>query len=305
MRSRRIVTLVFAGLLVICLAGQALTVRRLDQMRPEKTLEEVLYIPSAKVLRRLSLGYTGVLADIYWTRAVQYFGAKLQRRTRSQRYDLLFPLLDITTSLDPNILPAYEFGSIFLTQKPPLGSDQPEKAVELLRKGIANNPNEWRLYFQLGFVYYLDLKDYPAASVAFRKAGEMPGGNPNVLPIAGVAAQRGGDLATSLQLWKMIYESSKMDLVKKNAQKHVISLQVDLAVPELEGMVERYRQKTGHNPASWAELARAGGIPGIPYDPAGDQFRLLPDGSVMVRHPEKFPFAERGVRPKSELTIEP
>jgi len=29
------------------------------------------------------------------------------------RYDLLYPLLDITTDLDPHLIVAYEFGSCF------------------------------------------------------------------------------------------------------------------------------------------------------------------------------------------------
>ena len=26
--------------------------------------------------------------------------------------------------------------------------------------GIQNNPNDWKLYYDLGFVYYMNLKDY-------------------------------------------------------------------------------------------------------------------------------------------------
>jgi hypothetical protein len=46
----------------------------IEQLRAEVRPQEVLYVPSAKTLRRMSLGYTGLMADIYWTRAVQYFG---------------------------------------------------------------------------------------------------------------------------------------------------------------------------------------------------------------------------------------
>ena len=42
---------------------------------PQATLDEVLYLPSGKTVKRLSLGYSSLMADIYWTRAVQYFGA--------------------------------------------------------------------------------------------------------------------------------------------------------------------------------------------------------------------------------------
>ena len=112
------------------------------------TLEEVLYISSPKALKRLSLGYNGLLADIYWTRAVQYFGNK--HHDGAQRYDLLAPLLEITTTLDPHLLVAYEYGANFLASKPPNGAGMPERAIELVEYGIRNNPDDWRLYYEMG-----------------------------------------------------------------------------------------------------------------------------------------------------------
>ena len=130
----------------------------------EATLEEVLYLPSGKILKRLSLGYSSLLADIYWTRAVQYFGS--QHIEKATHYELLYPLLDITTDLDPHIIVVYEYGSVFLSQPPPNGAGQPDRAVALVEKGIRENPEYWRLYFTLGFIHYMDRKDYQAAQAS-------------------------------------------------------------------------------------------------------------------------------------------
>lgn len=304
MKARFHVTAVFASLLVVCLVGQVATVYRLDQLRPQATLEEVLYIPSAKVLRRLSLGYTGLLADIYWTRAVQYFGGKLQKKSRTTRYDLLYPLLDITTDLDPNLVPAYEFGATFLIQSPPAGAGQSDKAVLLLKKGIAANPDRWQLFFNLGFVYYLEVKDYPAAAEAFRHAGEMPGGNPNVLPLAGEASRRGGDLETARRLWEVVYQTSKQELIKRNAYAHLMALDVDQTVPLLEQAVARYREQNGRDPQNWRELIMAGLLPGVPIDPTATPYRLV-DGRVEVAHPDKLPFITQGIPQGYESSLGP
>src|SRR5437867_1927122 len=128
-------------------AGSVLLLRRVDQLRTGATLEEVLYISSPKLLKRASLGYSGLLADIYWTRAVQYFGNK--HHNRAMRYDLLWPLLNITTQLDPHLVPAYLFGGTFLSQQPPQGAGDPAKAIELVEYGIRNNPADWHLYYDL------------------------------------------------------------------------------------------------------------------------------------------------------------
>src|SRR5579872_3475646 len=115
-------------LLIAAFAGSVIALKRVEGIRGKQaTLEEVLYVPSGKTLKQLSLGYSGVLADIYWTRAVQYYGQKLATRRPDLRYDLLYPLLDITTDLDPHLIVVYEFGSVFLSQRPPVGAGQPDK----------------------------------------------------------------------------------------------------------------------------------------------------------------------------------
>jgi len=70
------------------------------------------------------------------------------------------PLLEITTTLDPHLIVAYEFGSIFVAQQPPEGAGQPDTAVALVERGIRQNPGEWRLYYHLGFIHYLERHDY-------------------------------------------------------------------------------------------------------------------------------------------------
>src|SRR6266851_9818387 len=163
-RSRQ-VTAAATGLLLLCMAGSAVLLRQVDQMRTGATLQDVLYVSSPKLLKRLSLGYEGLLADIYWTRAVQYFGRK--HMAYSDRYDLLAPLLEITTALDPHLIVAYQFGASFLAPPPPDGAGMPERAIQLVEYGIRNNPDDWKLYSDLGFIYYMDKKDYAGAAAAF------------------------------------------------------------------------------------------------------------------------------------------
>src|SRR5262249_61968118 len=159
MNRRRTVTL--ALLMAALFAGSVLAARKAEALRgSEATLEEVLYISSGKTLKGLSLGYSSLLADIYWTRAVQYFGGKHQQR--SMRYDLLYPLLDITTDLDPHLIPAFQTGSIFLSQGPPWGAGQPDKAAALMEKGIRANPEYWRFDFSHGFLHFYILHAPPA-----------------------------------------------------------------------------------------------------------------------------------------------
>jgi tetratricopeptide (TPR) repeat protein len=248
-------------------------------------------MPSGRSVKRLSLGYSSLLADIYWTRAVQYFGNKTNQR--SARYDLLYPLLDITTDLDPHLIVAYEFGSVFLSQRPPEGAGQPEKAVALVEKGIRENPSYWRLYFTLGFIHYLERRDYKAAGAAFLKGSEVPGALPWMKVMAARMAERGDDRSTAVYLWKAVYDTSIDPQVKDTAVKHLTSLRAEADIEQLEQRVKIYRERTGALPSRWLDMVRAGLLPGLPQDPNGAEYKLLPDGTVDVQDPAKYRFLNR------------
>jgi tetratricopeptide (TPR) repeat protein len=283
-------------LLVAALTGSMFMLRQVEEVRGKQaTLEEVLYIPSAKTLKRMSLGYTGLLADIYWTRAVQYYGGK--HHEEAMRYDLLYPLLDITTDLDPHLIVAYEFGSVFLSQPPPAGAGQPDKAVALVEKGIRANPDYWRLYFTSGFIHYFDRKDYKAAAEAFQRGSRVPHAHPWLKVMAANMAERANDPATAIQLWEALYNTTEDKMIKENAAQHLAALQVDLLVPELEQRVNLFRQRTGRLPSTWHDMIREGLLRGIPLDPTKTPYKLMPDGSVQVEKPEDLPFITKGISP--------
>jgi tetratricopeptide (TPR) repeat protein len=292
MKSNRIATSFWAVLLVVFFAGTVLCRSQVEKLRgKEATLEEVLYMPSGKSVKRISLGYSSLLADIYWTRAVQYFGNKMNQR--SMRYDLLYPLLDITTDLDPHLIVAYEFGSLFLSQPPPEGAGQPEKAVALVEKGLRENPSYWRLYFTLGFIHYLDRRDYKAASEAFLKGSEVPGALPWMKVMAARMAEHGDDRSTAVYLWKAVYDTSIDPQVKDTAVQHLTSLRAEADIEQLEQRVKIYRERTGMLPSRWLDMVRAGVLPGLPQDPNGAEYRLLPNGTVDVQDPSKYRFLDR------------
>lgn len=289
MNVSRNTTIVASVLLIALFAGSVFSRHRVDELRgKEATLEEVLYLPSGKMLKRLSLGYSGLLADIYWTRAVQYFGSKHIRH--SQRYDLLYPLLDITTDLDPNLIVAYENGAVFLSQKPPDGAGEPDKAVTLVEKGIRANPEYWRLYFTLGFVHYIDRDDPQAARIAFERGSKVPGALGWMKVMAARMAERNKDITTAMALWQAILETTTDKDVRIGAERHVVSIQADNDLNELERRVRIYRQRTGRLPADWADLINAGLLNSVPLTPFKDAYILRADGKVDVKDSTKYPY---------------
>jgi len=303
MQSRNSIVVTAALVLASCLAGAGLTVRHLDHLRAGATAEAALYIPSPKILQRMSLGYSGLLADIYWTRAVQYFGT--EHHVRSMQYKLLQPLLDIATTLDPHLTVAYEFGATFLAQKPPEGAGDPDAAVRLVERGVRENPSEWRLYYNLGFIHYFERKDYAAAADAFERGSRVPGALPWMKVMAAQMSQHAGDLQTARLLWSSLYQTTENEEIRDNAAKHLRALQVDEEVVLLEKLTAGFHERTGRWPANWSEITGAGYLRGVPLDPTRRPYRLAPGGRVLVQVPQDLPFITQGLPPGKEPSNRP
>jgi hypothetical protein len=268
-------------LLLLCLLGLIPIQRSIDlRTGSDQGVADVLFLPSGKFLRQLSLGYEGLLADIYWTRVVQYFGGK--RLAHSTEFKLLGPLLQITTDLDPHLLIAYRFGSIFLADKPPRGAGQPLEALALLHRGIVANPDYWRFWEDVGFVYYWDLKDYAAAARAFQTGSERPGAMQWMRAMAAKVAAQGGQLATSRFLWSEIARQADNQQIRKNAEDHLIALEAAEEISKLGELVALYNSRQGRPARSFQALVVAGYLRALPRDPSGAPYILDASGRVRL-----------------------
>jgi tetratricopeptide (TPR) repeat protein len=233
---------------------------------------------SGKLVKVMSLEYAPLLADIYWTRVVQYYGSKHVRRQTN--LELLWPMLDITTTLDPNLLISYRFGAMFLSQAAPGGAGRPDLAVQLIQRGIQANPDYWRLYEDLGFVYYFDLKDYKKASDAFLEGSKKPNAQLWMKVMAARVAAEGESFDTSMFLWKDIYDSTPDPQVKKNALLHLQLLKAKEDCKQLDMLGDEYAKRFGKRPTKMSELVQAGLLKGLPGDPLGFAYVLSDDGKA-------------------------
>lgn len=239
-----------------------------------------LGLRSGKLLKAISLEYTPLMADLYWTRVVQYYGDKRARHERN--FELLWPLLDVTTTLDPNLLVAYRFGSTFLSEPSPRGAGTPELGIALLRRGIRANPDYWRFYEDLGFIYYFELKDFAKASAAFEEGSKNPGAQIWMKVLAAKIAAEGESLTTSVFLWNEVYETAKDPQVKENAHLHLELLRVEQDCKQLDQLADEFQKKTGHKPARIIDLVHAGLLAQLPVDPERYPYVFGPNGKAAL-----------------------
>jgi len=241
----------------------------------------LLYVQSGSALQRLALEFDALASDVYWIRAIQHFGRERLAEGREPTYELLYPLLDITTSLDPYFTIAYRFGAIFLSEEYPGGPGRPDLAMKLLEKGIAAEPRKWEYYHDLGFVHYWHLRDYTAAASWFQRAAEQPDA-PNWLdPLAAAMLNAGGDRASARFVWTQLLQSEEAWL-RRAAVWRLRQLDALDQIDQLEQVVRRYWPPEGGR-YSWEQLVRLRVLRGIPVDPAGTVYALDPaTGEVSV-----------------------
>jgi hypothetical protein len=242
--------------------------------------QDELVLRSGKMLKTVSLEYAPLIAELYWTRAVQYYGDK--RGHADPNFDLLWPLLDITTTLDPQLLAAYRFGATFLSERPIAGAGRPDLGVELVERGIKANPEYWRLYEDLGFIYYIHMKDYAKASAAFLEGSKNPQAYDWMKVMAARIAEKGDSRATSMFLWSELYQSTKDPAIKQNAQVHLQLLRAEADCEQLDVLAAEYEKRTGRRPGTVRELISAGMLPGTPLDPLGTVYVFGKNGKAEI-----------------------
>jgi hypothetical protein len=247
-----------------------------------RTAKRMLHVPSGRALARLALSFDALAADLYWIRTIQHYGGDRLSDRGASRYELLQPLLDITTTLDPRFTIAYRFGAIFLSEPWPGGPGRPDQAVALLKKGLAAEPTKWQYAYEAGFVFYR-FGDYREAASWFQRASGIPGSPEWLGPLAAATLARGGDRAVSRFLWEQIRASAEQDWMRKTAERNLVQLNTLDHIDTLQPHVDRYVSRNPAGPLTWDRLVRAGVFPGIPLDPTRTPYELNPWwGTIIV-----------------------
>lgn len=300
MKLRRRDTLLLLTIGVALAAAVALQIAR-DRRYPrdEQASADLLYVRSGEVLKRLTLEYDGLASDVYWIRAIQYYGGNRLKTTvpGQRRYELLYPLLDMATSLDPYFNVAYRFGAIFLSEGYPGGPGRPDQSVALLRKALVAMPNSWKYYHDIAFVYYWHLRDYKAAAEWFQRAAAQPDAPVWLPSMAATMLTHGEDRTSARFLWQQILGSEEPWL-RRAAERALLQLQALDQIDELEAGIKRYPLPPGES-YSWGVYLRKGALRGVPDDPAGIPYEIDPaTGRVSVSQQSRlFPLPDATRRP--------
>lgn len=279
-------TLTLAFVIAIGIIVTVALARFVDARRPQTDLavaDESLYL-NPGTARRISLSFNGLAADWYWMRSLQYVGQKILDHPGQVGLDdlsqlnlkLLAPLLDNATTLDPEFLDPYEYAAVVLP------AIDVQEAIRITRKGINANPNAWRLYQHLGYIYWQQ-QDYAAAAEVYGRGAQLPGAPNWMQAMKARMAADGGSRATARDIYTHMFEQSADESVKDMAHRRLMQLDSWDERDALRKMLSAHQTRTGRCPADWREVEqslRAIRAPldasGVPLDPSGAPYVLQP-----------------------------
>jgi hypothetical protein len=258
------------ALLLLALGAALVLVRsRIDAtLGGFRVQDESLYLWSGAHVKRMAAGFEGLAADIYWLRTVQYFGSQ-RVFAQGKRFELLFPLIDVTTTLDPRLEIAYRYGAIFLCEPPPIGAGRVDLGLALLERGRENLPQSWRLRQDEGYFRYLFLHDAEGAARILDEAARLPGAPFWLKTLAADVVTKEGDRATARTMWQRMYEQAEEGILRANARVRLMVLDAMDGADRLTASAAEFCRQAGRWPRSLGELAASGSARGPIVDPSG------------------------------------
>ncbi len=235
---------------------------------------ELSYLPNGEYLKVAVVGYRQIAADLLWLKAVQNLAGKTQTR---QAYLAAYHAVDVLTDLDPQFVHAYQFTGTILG----VWAGMTKESIAILTKGVQHNPTVWELPFFLGYDYYYELHDPATAAQYFRAASMLPGA-PAYLPnLAARMTVEAGDPGAALEFLQRLYQQTKDEQLREGLAQRIREVVAERDIRFLEQGVRTYRERFGTLPGALEDLITAGVISGIPQEPFGGRYELVPsDGTV-------------------------
>lgn len=206
--------------------------------RDRAYLHTNLYLPSGKFVEQTSLGYREVAADWIWFQAVQYFGGYAMGQ-----HDLVYfnGLIDIVTDLDPQFSFPYIFGAVVMSQD----MRDLDRGVEILKKGMRQNPENWEYPFEIGFLYYVCVRDSDRAARYFELAARLPGGGDRARRFAAFVYAKAGHEETSIRMWEELARESEEPYMRDMAEHYIERLRGN--APDDDSKVQSPKQETAND----------------------------------------------------------
>lgn len=234
-----------------------------------------------------AFGAEGLIADWYWMNSLQYIGRKISivglnnlnlEDLTPLNPRLLYPYLNSSTDLDPHFIAPYSYGATIL---PAIDSRQ---AIALTEKGIANNPEQWRLYQYLGYIYWR-LGNYGKASEVYGKGSQIAGAPIFMRMMSARMKSEGGSRDVAREMYQQLRDEAEDEGSRENAELRLLQIDSLDERDAITAALSDFRNANNRCPSNWREL-----LPTLQKKPAARGHELRIDRSDNIVDPSGVPY---------------
>lgn len=264
--SLRFSPLYLAGVLAIWITHKPLV-----QFFSAQTLEEEAILVRPDRIPGVHLGLRGSLSGLLWLRHLNYFGARVLKRSLGENaYTWLTQNLEAIIRLEPMFSDPPLFASDVLA----FFGDRVTDAHRLLLFALTGQSLEWQIYFRLGVIYMRWYGDFPGAAEWWKFATLSPRSPPWLPNLVQLTLLRfTGEVEEGV-----LSVLSQRALTAELKEEWKVIQRFAIELKQWNRDLELFHRRYGRAPRDLEELVSAGIWKEIPIDPWGGRVRLSSDG---------------------------
>lgn len=258
--------------LVALIAGLglvALGFERPDTKRRESEFRPLLLRPA--LARTISRPMLPMLIDVLWLRTLNAIGLRdtAQKNLGLYQYGL------VLTELDPRFYEVYKY--VGLNVPFATGRDQWVNAAEasdMFRRGLKVFPSDLRFHMYLGFNLFHRERKFIEASDVFVAASRLPNALDYFAPLAVRLRAHGGSPEEAIAITRQLIESETDEAVRGMLEQRLGDLYVEVVLQKVDRAAAAFKERTGRQASTLAELREAGLYDGPDHDPLDGEISL-------------------------------
>lgn len=234
---------------------------------------ELLYVPTFRAVKLLSLGNEGMAADIFYLWAIQYYSVFIP----NEQFLYINSMFDLITDLDPLYFEAYTLGGMLMAMA---GTRDPEQhrdaVIALYDKGLAAMPNDFRLGEIAAWDFHTIWKDDQVATRFLEKVKDRPEVPSRIARVLG-RWRDGASLWSydeSIDYWNQAVADSIDERDRVYARSHLYDSIAERDRSILDPMLQTQRIVTGECPDSFAVFVKRGVLKSLPIDDWGNPYLI-------------------------------
>jgi hypothetical protein len=240
-------------------------------------LQSDVFVPRPEVAHLSALGFDALVSDYYWMQAIQVVGREAIVEKKGY---LLAALIDVVTTLDPWVDHPYRFAAVWLTES----EIEVRKANELIQRGMAHHPDDWRNGFYLGFNLFFYLDQPAEAATVLESVMDLHGAPPYIRRLVARLKAEDGGLAVAEEFLHGLLLEAQSDRERAQYEGALVEIATERVARELDAARETYRERNGRDIERVEDLVSGPNpvLAALPPDPSGGHWTLDPYRGTLV-----------------------